>query len=241
MDGTAVLLPLKPPHYEPRVLILGGSAADAQQTAEWIDLSVAAPVWPALPNLNVPRDKVNSVLLPDGRVLVAGGIGTLPDGGPAEIFDPEDPTTGFQLGPNMKHVRGYHSAAILLADGSVIMGGDPNGGSTPNERYLPSYFFKARPTITGSLAAVAHGAAFSVNTPTPGAIAELVLMSPGAVTHGFNQNQRYVGCVITGSTATTVDATAPPDGNIAPPGYYLLFLVDHDRIPSIGKWIRLTP
>jgi len=241
MDGTAVLLPLKPPHYEPRVLILGGSAADAQQTAEWIDLSVAAPVWQALPNMNVPRDKVNSVLLPDGRVLVAGGIETLPDGGPAEIFDPQDPTTGFQLGPNMKHVRGYHSAAILLADGSVIMGGDPNGGSTPNEQYLPSYFFKARPTITGSPAAVAHGAAFSVNTPTPGAIAEVVLMSPGAVTHGFNQNQRYVGCVITGTTATTVDATAPPDGNIAPPGYYLLFLVDHDRVPSIAKWIRLTP
>ena len=241
MDGTAVLLPLKPPHYEPRVLILGGSAADAQQTAEWIDLSVAAPVWQALPNMNVPRDKVNSVLLPDGRVLVAGGIETLPDGGPAEIFDPQDPTTGFQLGPNMKHVRGYHSAAILLADGSVIMGGDPNGASTPNERYLPSYFFKARPTIAGSPAAVAHGAAFSVNTPTPGAIAEVVLMSPGAVTHGFNQNQRYVGCVITGTTATTVDATAPPDGNIAPPGYYLLFLVDHDRVPSIAKWIRLTP
>lgn len=241
MDGTAVLLPLKPPHYEPRVLNLGGIAADAQQTAEWIDLSVATPAWQALPNMNVPRDKVNSVLLPDGRVLIAGGIETLPDGGPAEIFDPQDPTTGFQLGPNMKHVRGYHSAAILLADGSVIMGGDPNGGTTPNERYLPSYFFKARPTITGSPAAVAHGAAFSVDTPTPSAIAEVVLMSPGAVTHAFNQNQRYVGCVITGTTATTLDATAPPNGNIAPPGYYLLFLVDHDRVPSMAKWIRLSP
>jgi hypothetical protein len=153
MDGTAVLLPLKPPQYEPRVMILGGSAPDAQQTAEWIDLSVANPVWQAHPNLNVTRDKVNSVLLPDGRVLILGGIETLPDGGPAEIFDPEDPTSGFQLGSNMKHVRGYHSAAILLPDGSVIMGGDPNGGATPNERYLPSYFFKPRPTITSSPAA----------------------------------------------------------------------------------------
>jgi plastocyanin len=241
MDGTAVLLPLKPPHYEPRVLVLGGSAADAQQTAEWIDLSVALPTWQALPNMNVARDKVNSVLLPDGRVLVAGGIETLPDGGPAEIFDPQDPTTGFQLGPNMKYVRGYHSAAILLADGSVIMGGDPNGGTTPNERYLPSYFFKTRPTIIASPTAVAHGAALSVDTPTPGAISEVVLMSAGAVTHGFNQNQRYIGCVITGTTSTTVHATAPPNGNLAPPGYYLLFLVDHDRVPSIGRWIRLTP
>jgi hypothetical protein len=66
-------------------------------------------------------------------------------------------------------------------------------------------------------------------------------MRAGAVTHGFNQNQRYVGCAIAGTTATAVNATAPPDGNIAPPGYYLLFVVDSDRIPSVGKWIRLTP
>lgn len=241
MDGTAVLLPLRPPHYEPRVLVAGGSAADAQQTAEWIDLSIASPTWQALPIMNVARDKVNSVLLPDGRVLIAGGIETLPDGGPAEIFDPEDPMSGFQLGPNMKYRRGYHSAAILLPDGSVNMGGDPNGGSTPNERYLPSYFFRPRPTITIAPATIAFGAAFSVETPTPGAISEVVLMRAGAVTHGFNQNQRYVGCTITGKSATAVDAIAPPDGNTAPPGYYLLFLVDRDRVPSMAKWMRLTP
>jgi plastocyanin len=249
MDGSAVLLPLRPPNYDPRVLVVGGTnhgaswsptEAGALTTAEWIDLSVAAPAWQALPDMNVARDKVNSVLLPDGRVLVLGGFETPPDGGPVEIFDPEDPASGFQLGPNMKHARGYHSAAILLPDGSVIMGGDPNGGSTPNERYRPSYFFKPRPTIAGSPATVAHGAAFSVQTPTPAAIAEVVLMSAGAVTHGFNQNQRCVGCTITGTTATSVDATAPPDGTIAPPGYYLLFLIDRDRSPSTGAWIRLV-
>jgi len=201
MDGTAVLLPLKPPHYEPHVMVLGGSVPDAQQTAEWIDLSVASPAWQALPNLNVPRDKVNSVLLPDGRVFVAGGIETMPDGGPVEIFDPEDPTSGFLLGPNMKHIRGYHSAAVLLPDGSVVMGGDPNGGTTPNERYRPSYFFKPRPAISGSPATVAHGDGFAIQTPLPGAIAEVVLLRPGAVTHAFNQNQRYVGCAITGRTS----------------------------------------
>src|ERR1700693_4092865 len=101
MDGTAILLPLRPPSYNPQVLVLGGSAADALQTAEWIELSAASPSWQALPDLNVPRDKVNSVLLPDGRIVIAGGIGGLPDGGPVEIFDPEDPTTGFELGPNL--------------------------------------------------------------------------------------------------------------------------------------------
>jgi plastocyanin len=250
MDGTAVLLPLRPPNYEPRVMIAGGTTdganwspteKDPLQSAEWIDLSVAAPAWQALPDMNVARRHVNSVLLPDGRVLILGGVELPPDGGPVEIFDPEDPMSGFQLGPNMKYPRGYHSTAILLPDGSVIMGGDPNGGATPNERYRPSYFFKPRPTIIGSPATVAYGAVLSVDTPTPGAIAEVVLISSGAVTHGFNQNQRYVGCAITGTTATTVDATVTLDRNIVPPGYYLLFLVDHDRVPSIAKWIRLTP
>ncbi|GAC1524820.1 MAG: hypothetical protein NVS2B8_09120 [Vulcanimicrobiaceae bacterium] len=249
MDGTAVLLPLRPPNYAPRVLVAGGTIngamwtateAGALRTAEWIDLSIASPAWQALPDMNVARDKTNSVLLPDGRVLVLGGFETPPDGGPVEIFDPEDPTSGFRLGPNMKYARGYHSAAILLPDGSVIMGGDPSGATTPNERYLPSYFFKPRPTIAASPATLGYGAPFSVQTASPAGISEVVLMSAGAVTHAFNQNQRYVGCSITGKTATTVEATAPPDGTIAPPGHYLLFLLDHDRTPSLGSWIRLT-
>jgi plastocyanin len=240
MDGTAVLLPLRPPNHVPRVLIAGGLTPQVWQTAEWIDLSAAAPAWQALPGLNVPRDKVNSVLLPDGRVLIVGGIETLSDGGPAELFDPEDPGSGFQIGPNMKYKRGYHSTAILLADGSVLVGGDPNGATTPSERYLPSYFFTPRPSIASAPVNLTYGSAFSVQTPSPGDIAEVVLMRPGAVTHAFNQAQRYVGCAISGTSAAAVNATAPPDGNVAPPGHYLLFLVNRDRTPSTGVWVRLS-
>jgi len=249
MDGTAVLLPLRPPNYEPRVLVAGGTSRGANwvpteegalQTVEWIDLSVAAPVWQSLPDMNVARDKVNSVLLPNGEVIILGGFELPPDGGPIEIFDPENPGLGFQLGPNMAHARGYHSAAILLPDGSVIMGGDPNGGITPNERYRPPYFFRARPQLLTAPATITYGAGFLVETTVPRAISEVVLMRPGAVTHGFNHNQRYVGCVITGASGSNVQVTAPPNGTIAPPGYYLLFILDRDRVPSMGRWIRLT-
>ena len=250
MEGTAVLLPLKPPGYRPRVMIAGGTGATrltwnageggAMASAEWIDLSAPAPAWEALPDMNVARGKLNSVLMPDGRVAVLGGWENPPDGGPIEIFDPEDPTAGFQLGPNMAHWRGYHSTAILMPDGSIVVGGDPGGDVTPNERYLPSYFFKPRPQIAGAPAAISYGGSFSVQTPSPNGIAEVVLMRPGAVTHGFNQNQRSVGCAITGATGSAVTAVAPPDGNVSPPGYHLLFLVDHDRTPSTGAWIRLT-
>jgi hypothetical protein len=244
--GTSVLLPLRPPSYEPRVLIAGGDPAPAQQTAEWIDLSVASPAWTALPNLNRPRGlQVNSVLLPDGRVFLAGGMDG-PDGGPTEIFDPSNPAAGWELCATMKYPRGYHSSAILLADGSVLMGGDrPNawksGETLPSERYFPAYYFMARPTITNAPAVAAHGATITIQTPNASSIAEVVLLRPGAVTHGFSQSQRFVGCAIVGSAATSIQAKMPPDGTIAPPGYYLLFIVNGGRVPSVASWIRITP
>jgi hypothetical protein len=243
MDGTAALLPLRPPSYAPRVLIAGGITPDTRQSAEWIDLSAGAPAWQALPNLSVPRDKLNSVLLPDGRVLIVGGqVAGLADGGPVELFDPDNAAAGFQPGPSMTFQRDYHSAAILLPDGSVLVGGDPRDGAgnpTPHERYLPPYFFAARPTITGTPANIAYGANFTVNTPEAASITEVVLMRPGAVTHAFNMAQRYVGCAIVGTGGASVQAAAPPDGNVAPPGHYLLFVVDGGRVPSEGVWVKL--
>ena len=243
--GTSVLLPLRPPAYVPRVLIAGGDPAAAQQTAEIIDLSAATPAWSALPNLNRPRmDQVNTVLLPDGRVMLAGGIDAA-DGGPAEIFDPRNPAAGWELCATMTIPRGYHSAAILLVDGSVMMGGDrpgawKSGETTAHERYFPWYYALARPVITGAPATIAYDANFDVQTPSPAAIAEVVLLRPGAVTHGWNQSQRYVECAITGGTANTVRVQAPPNGNVAPPGYYLLFILTVGRVPSVGRWIRLS-
>ena len=244
--GTSVLLPLRPPNYEPRVLIAGGDPAPAQMTSEWIDLSAPTPAWTSLPNLNQARDnQVNSVLLPDGRVLVVGGVAVGPDGGFAELFDSRNPTAGWERCAPMQTKRGYHSTAILLTDGSVLVGGDPPGtwgagGSIANERYYPSYCFQPRPAITGSPAAVDYGASFTVSTPQAASIGEIVLLRPGAVTHGFNMSQRFVECTITGHGAASVQATAPPDGTVAPPGWYLLFIVDTARVPSRAAWIRLS-
>jgi len=243
MDGTSVLLPLRPPNYEPRVIIAGGITPAAEQTAEIIDLSVSAPSWQLLPDMNRRRDKVTAVLLPDGRVMVAGGVlDPEPDGGPVEIFDPADLSAGWELGPSMTYPRDYHSSAILLRDGSVLMGGDPPGpgGPTPHERYLPSYYFRPRPVIGSAPASATYGSTFTIDTPNAPSIAEVVLLRPGAVTHAFNMSQRFVGCSIVSGGATSLDVEAPPDGTIAPPGYYLLFILDGARVPSEGMWIRLT-
>jgi hypothetical protein len=88
---------------------------------------------------------------------------------------------------------GLGRVPFYLQVGPQLAGGDPNGGTTFNERYLSSYFFEPRPTITGSPATISYGAAFSINTSTLGAVAEVALMRLGAVTHAFNHNQRDVG------------------------------------------------
>ena len=243
--GTSVLLPLRPPGYEAKVLIAGGDFAPAQQTSEWIDLSLATPAWANLPNLNQARPhQVNTVLLPDGRVFLAGGIDAA-DGGPTEIFDPRNPAAGWELCATMTIPRGYHSAAVLLADGSVLMGGDRpgqwrSGETTQHERYYPSYFTLSRPVIMAAPASAAYGSVISVQTPNPAGIAEVVLLRPGAVTHGFNMTQRLVECSIVGVDPGAVRVQVPPNGNVAPPGHYLLFVLTAGRAPSVGRWIRIT-
>ena len=65
-------------------------------------------------------------------------------------------------------------------------------------------------------------------------------MKPGSVTHGFNMGQRGVECEIVGGGVNSLDVQAPPSADIAPPGHYQVFILDSNRVPSVGKWIRLT-
>ena len=241
--GTSLMLILRPPDYKPIVYIIGGNPAPTQKTAEMIDLSAAAPAWTALPDLNVPRpQQFTATLLPDGRVFIAGGVSGGADGGVCEIFDPRNPGAGWAVGPAMKYVRTYHSSFILLADGSIVGGGDPMaaGVPTPHERFYPEYFDTLRPVISAAPATVNYGANFTISTPNASDITEVVLLRAGAVTHGFNMSQRGIELVIAGIAAGALTVEAPPQANLAPPGWYLMFILNASRVPSIGRWVRVT-
>jgi hypothetical protein len=242
--GTSVLLMMRPPDHKPIACIMGGNPAAAEKTAETIDLSVPTPAWSSLPDLNVARaQQFTATLLPDGRVFIAGGVSGGADGGVCEIFDPRNPGDGWVIGPSMKYVRTYHSSFILLADGSILAGGDPQsgGGPTPHERFFPDYFDMLRPVISGAPATVNYGASFGVNTPNAGDITEVVLLRSGAVTHGFNMSQRGLECVVSGVGAGVLTVDMPANANLAPPGWYLLFILNSSRVPSMGRWVRVTP
>jgi hypothetical protein len=244
--GSSVMLILRPPDYKPIVYIMGGDLPGTENSAEMIDLSAATPAWTALPDLALPRpQQFTATLLPDGRVFVAGGILGGPDGGACEIFDPANPGAGWMTGPAMTHVRTYHSSFILLQDGSVLGGGappdaDPPAIYTPHERFFPEYMDMLRPVVSGAPATINYGTTFTINMLNPADAAEVVLLRSGAVTHGFNMSQRGLECVISGMGAGSVDVDMPANPNLAPPGWYLLFVLNASRVPSAGRWVRVT-
>jgi hypothetical protein len=266
--GNAVLLP-EGPSGSDTVMQLGGTGTNPNDTAdnkygvattETIDASQPNPSWHTdSSQLNVPRAHANTVLLPDGSMVVVGGgqgqstalgnFATLPGGveRQVELYDPQTKT--WQLGPAQQEDRTYHSTAVLLPDGRVLSAGDNYhpGDALPvhydtsdtGEIYSPPYLFKGpRPTITAAPDAVHWADQFGVATPDQ--IKSAVLMEPSATTHADDMSQREVPLqVVNQVPGQGVNLTAPPTSGVAPPGYYMLFLLNAQGVPSVASWIRL--
>jgi len=247
--GTSVMLPLTPANgYRPRVMILGGGNPSTA-TTEIIDLSAATPAWQYGPSMSQPRIEMNATLLPNGKVLATGGSLNDEDAATASLnADLYDPVTNtFSSAGANAFPRLYHSNALLLPDATVLLiGGNPQRGSYESrlEIYSPAYLFNGdgtaatRPTITSAPGAVSYGTAFQVATPDAANISAAVLVRPGAPTHAFDMEQRLIGLSFTTGTGV-LNVTGPPNGNIAPPGYYMLFLLNSAGVPSVAAFVRL--
>ncbi|HET6379494.1 MAG TPA: LamG-like jellyroll fold domain-containing protein [candidate division Zixibacteria bacterium] len=108
------------------------------------------------------------------------------------------------------------------------------------EIFAPPYLFAGpRPTITGAPASITYGSPFFVETPDGASIASVTLLRPGAVTHDLDQDQRYVPLAFE-PAAGGLDVQAPANGTIAPPGYYILFLVNSAGVPSVAEFVQVT-
>jgi hypothetical protein len=247
-DGCAVLLPLRPPDYHAKVLALGGVTDEvsgvATDSVELIDFSQTPHAWQEVAHMHYKRVNTCGVILPDGRLVVVGGNSLVQFDQPVydiEVFDPDTGT--WALAARMKVPRGYHSTALLLPDGRVLMcGSTPYGNyELRMEVYWPSYLFKEpRPRIASvPEKTISYGGIFTVNYTYPGAITSAALIRPGATTHAFDMNQRYVELKIASVSTDQVTLEAPPDEHIAPPGYYMLFLLGEQNLPSEAVFINL--
>jgi hypothetical protein len=222
-------------------------------TAEKIDLTKSNPSWTYTGSMAQPRRHLNATVLPDGKVLVTGGVS---GGGfndlatavhTAELWDPAtDDWTA--LAPNQVD-RGYHSVSLLLPDGSVLHGGSGDAnvpGTTTkypaqrnHEIFHPPYWFRGvRPVISDAPADVTYGAVFKVTTPYAAQVTTVRWIHLGTVTHAFDQSARANTLDFTRLT-DGVSVTAPSGPNSAPPGHYLLFILNRNGVPSIGRIIRV--
>jgi concanavalin A-like lectin/glucanase superfamily protein/galactose oxidase-like protein/Big-like domain-containing protein/Kelch motif protein len=224
-----------------------GTSGDAAPTAYALDTTQPSPAWRQVASMAFPRAYQNTTLLPDGTVLVTGG-GTTLDGHDvstavysAELWNPATETWRTLASASIPRL--YHSTALLLPDGRVLSAGGGNDTGAVNETaaqiFSPPYLFMGpRPAIAQVADSVPYGATFPISTPNASTIASVALLRPGAVTHGFDEDQRYVPLSFSiGSGA--VNASAPANANIAPPGYYMLFIVNASGVPSTAAFVHL--
>jgi len=261
VQGTAVVLPLVPdstPAYRARVMLIGGGGPQvtartmATKSCEILDLGESPPAWKLAEPMANERVMPDSVLLPDGTVLVTNGSFTgKADCGAnpvlaAELYDPvsEKWTT---LNP-MKIPRLYHSVALLLPDGRVLTAGTDsvwhqaryNKAKLWVETFSPPYLDRGpRPIIQNAPGEISYNTKFEINAALAQGIKSVALISPGSVTHSFNSSQRYVGLSIIQSSVSSLSVMSPPDPFVAPPGYYMLFIVNEDGVPCISRFIKL--
>ena len=195
--------------------------------------------------MSFPRTNVSGVILPDGNVLICAGI----DGykwGPntptlqAELFDPQ--TESWTTMASMSVVRQYHSISILLPDGRVLNTGGVGGPGNimSMEVYSPPYLFRGpRPTISSSPTSVTYDEHVSIDSPDSCRIREVVMVRAASITHHTDTDQRYLPLKWHREGHCSLHFRGPANSNIAPPGYYMLFLLDDCGVPSVGRLIRV--
>ncbi|XP_057533864.1 aldehyde oxidase GLOX-like [Amaranthus tricolor] len=292
--GSAVLLPLKNLELglkiEAEVLICGGAPTGsylrAQNSGQFLTaLKTCArlkytdpePSW-IIETMPMARVMGDMVLLPNEDVLLINGAGRGTAGWELGrdpvltpvIYHPDNtPGSRFETQNPNQIPRMYHSCAVLLRDGRVLV-----GGSNPHqfynftnvlfptelslEAFSPPYLDPAnsrvRPTIISPKSGlkITYGKHLSIKFTVSGSLdpssVKVTLLRPPFNTHSFSMSQRLL--VLTNKQAAMpvipallgrfkVKVITPRTTNIAPPGYYLLFVV-HQGIPSKGIWVQLT-
>jgi hypothetical protein len=238
-----------------KMLVAGGGSST--KDARVVDFNGPTPQVSSTAPMAFGRRQHNLTVLADGSVLATGGNSSgasLVDLNagvyPAELWSPA--TGQWRTLAAMQVTRQYHSTALLLPDGRVLSAGGGICGTCDTVGYVaknaeifsPPYLFQAdgtpapRPSIDAAPASTTYGATMAIGTPDPASISKVALIRLGAVTHSNNMEQRYIPLSFTPG-ATTITATAPDNSNIAPPGIYMLFIIDANGVPSLARMVSV--
>ena len=265
--GSCVLLPLELDSDTAKILVVGGSMltspgkhTDATNLVEsfTVDLKNPAnsPGWKK-EAIRPPRFLCDSILLPDGTVLVTNGAakGTSDNNQVAvrevELFDPSDGS--WKVIAYLKRDRLYHSSAILLQSGHVAVAGS-TGHNWVSAVFAPTEHFEhdieiitppklrcnpTRPKISKEIPQIAYDTNFKIATKDAKNIQKVSLIRMASTTHNNNMDQRHLFLPILNSTNSSLTLASPKDSSWAPPGYYLLFILNDEDVPSVGKFVKV--
>ena len=241
----------------------GGATEVPTKTAVVVNSNAGqVPTVTSTGSMSVGRRQFNATLLADGSVLATGGetsaaTSNLVDlenaATSAERWNP--PTGQWTVLASASRIRQYHSTAMLLPDGRVMTGGGGVCGRCMDVGYLeknieyftPPYLFKhdgsgqlaARPVISTAPASISLNTNFTITSSQAASIRKVALVGLADVTHDVDQGQRYVPLRYSVS-GTTLTVTGPPNGGVAPPGYYMLTVTDSAGVPSVAKIVKLA-
>ncbi|HEX3975509.1 MAG TPA: fibronectin type III domain-containing protein [Solirubrobacteraceae bacterium] len=252
VNGSSVM-------YLPGKVLYSGGAANlnpsspAAATTATIDLTSATPQWHQTTPMAHARIYHTLTMLADGTVLAVGGEPTAGQTGqtevsggvlPSEIWDPNTQTWSPAAATGT--TRGYHSTALLMPDGTVLVGGSGHAnaglaGQLSSQVYSPAYLAKGpRPTISSVPSSVSYGSNFNVSMGDASTVSAVNLISLGSDTHQSDMDQHFVPLSFTQS-GNTLSIQSPSGGTYAPPGHYMLFILNANGVPAIAPIIAVTP
>jgi hypothetical protein len=277
--GSSILLPLSSANnWDPSIVICGGGpyqdiTAPTDPSCGTINPLDTAPAW-QMDSMPEGRVMVEGTLLPDGTVLWVNGAnrGAQGFGIAADptfevlIYNSTKPVgQRFTTGPSSTIARLYHSVALVLLDGTLMIAGsnpvqmpmltpDANNPYVTEfrvERYTPPYLSGAnanlRPTnvVLSSKALTANGSTFKITFTafTTSKAVKVALYHGGFITHNTHMGHRMAFLDNTGfkagTAAQTITVTMPPNGNVAPPGPYVVYVLV-DGVPAIGQFVSVA-
>lgn len=259
--GACVLLPLTADETRARVLIVGGStelspknetpATDAAEIFEFNPQNPGESGWKKTTSMHNQRFMSEAVILPDGTIMMVGGAskGTATHSEDAvkdvELFDPNaTPPTWSTIG-QIERARLYHSSALLLSDGRVFVAGSTGHKWPPSKLEMnievlsPPYWDKPRPVINHAPSQASYSETFAIESPDAQDVESVALIRPSSDTHTNNMDQRYVELTILDRGNTRLRVKAPKDATFAPPSFYMLFLLNSRKVPSVAKFIQI--
>jgi hypothetical protein len=252
-SGTVLLPPAQDEKY---MVVGGGGVGESKKSSKKtriVDLKADQPRFVDGPSLEKGTRYPQTSILPDDTVLVSGGAEDYRGRGDsnihqARIYHPD--SNSFDRVADPLVGRNYHSGSILLPDGRVMFFGSDSlfsdkANTKPGkfeqrvEIYTPPYLYQgSRPSLSGGPESIARGGSGTFTSADASAIKKVRLIRPSASTHVTDVDQRSIALDFT-ADGDKVTVTVPKNRNLVQAGWYMLFVVDGEGVPSEARWVRV--